>query len=190
VARVDPESTGLNPAWRKSLVYSTLGTFWKDGANITEIDAARQLLIQDMKILEGIAPDSGAYLNEVRIPNVFLFFQTLTGPARGVGFEIRIRLEEILLRRSLQPAPGHQAEIRSGVPLRRLRGYWIRGLGRRSHLQGLKPLRTLTPTGFTRSVAWWCGRQTSGPFTIHDHHQDLLIFLVERLYLYNHPWNL
>ena len=33
---------------------------------MTEIEAARQLLIQDMKTLEGIAPDSGAYLNEVR----------------------------------------------------------------------------------------------------------------------------
>jgi hypothetical protein len=33
---------------------------------VTEIDAARQVLIQDMKILEGLAPNSGAYLNEVR----------------------------------------------------------------------------------------------------------------------------
>jgi hypothetical protein len=66
VARVDPESTGLNPAWRKSLVYTTLGTGWQDGANFTQIQADRQLLIQDMKIIEGIAPDSGAYLNEVR----------------------------------------------------------------------------------------------------------------------------
>ena len=64
---MDPESTGLNPAWRKSLIYTTLGTSWDDGANLTEIEAARQLLIQDMKILEGIAPESGAYLNEVRV---------------------------------------------------------------------------------------------------------------------------
>ena len=66
MSRVDPESTGLNPAWRNSLVYTTIGTGWQDGANSTEIEAARQLLIQDMKTLEGIAPDSGAYLNEVR----------------------------------------------------------------------------------------------------------------------------
>ena len=66
VSRVDPESTGLNPAWRKSLVYTTIGTIWQDGANSTEIQAARQLVVQDMKILEGIAPESGAYLNEVR----------------------------------------------------------------------------------------------------------------------------
>ena len=57
---------------------------WKDGATITEIDAARQVLIQDMKILEGIAPDSGAYLNEVRVSElVFFFFQTLTGRSRA-----------------------------------------------------------------------------------------------------------
>ena len=67
VSRVDPESTGLNPVWRNSLVYTTIGTTWQDGANSTEIEAARQLLIRDMKILEGIAPESGAYLNEVRI---------------------------------------------------------------------------------------------------------------------------
>ena len=67
VSRVDPESTGLNPVWRDSLVYTVLGTGWKDGANSTEIEAARQLLIRDMKILEGIAPESGAYLNEVRV---------------------------------------------------------------------------------------------------------------------------
>ena len=71
VSRVDPESTGLNPAWRNSLVYATLGTGWEDGANSTQIEAARQLLIQDMKILEGIAPDSGAYLNEVRTTRQF-----------------------------------------------------------------------------------------------------------------------
>jgi len=55
---VDPNSTGLNPVWRNSLVYTALGTSWKDGANSTAIEAARQLLIQDMKIVEAIAPES------------------------------------------------------------------------------------------------------------------------------------
>ena len=70
VSRVNPDSTGLNPAWRNSLVYTTIGTTWREGANLTEIDAARQALVQDMKILEGIAPESGAYLNEVRTPHL------------------------------------------------------------------------------------------------------------------------
>jgi len=71
VSRVDLESTGLNPVWRNRLVYATLGTGWEDGVNSTQIEAARQLLIQDMKILEDIAPESGAYLNEVRIARAF-----------------------------------------------------------------------------------------------------------------------
>ena len=58
---------GLNPVWRSSLVYTTLGTGWEDGANITQINEARKGLVKSMKILEGIAPDSGAYLNEVCI---------------------------------------------------------------------------------------------------------------------------
>jgi len=68
---VDPESTGLNPVWRNSLVCTTIGTTWEDGANSAQIGAARQLLIQSMKILEGLAPESGAYLNEVRITRPF-----------------------------------------------------------------------------------------------------------------------
>ena len=71
VSRVDPDSMGLNPAWRKSLALTTLYTTWQDGANLTEIEDVRQLLIEDMKILEGIAPESGAYLNEVRVPCLF-----------------------------------------------------------------------------------------------------------------------
>ena len=68
VSRVDPDSVGLNPAWRNSLIYTIVTTGWQEGANETQINTNRQQLIQDMKILEGIAPDSGAYLNEVRLP--------------------------------------------------------------------------------------------------------------------------
>jgi len=68
---VDPDSTGLNPAWRNSLALTIIGTTWREGADLTEIEAARQLLVQDMKILEGIAPESGAYLNEVRVTRLF-----------------------------------------------------------------------------------------------------------------------
>ncbi len=66
VSRVNPESTGLNPAWRKSLAYTVLTATWRDGADLTEIAAAREPLIHDMKILEDIAPESGSYLNEVK----------------------------------------------------------------------------------------------------------------------------
>ena len=47
------------------MVYIIVGGGWPEGANSTEINAVRQLIIQDMKIIEAIAPDSGAYFNEV-----------------------------------------------------------------------------------------------------------------------------
>ena len=66
---------------------------WQEGSNLTEIEAARQLFIQDMKILEGIAPESGAYSNEVRFTHIFtvlrlssFFEKTIVGGS--VGFEI------------------------------------------------------------------------------------------------------
>jgi len=62
---------GLNPAWRNSLALVSIGRTWREGANLTEIEATRQLLVEDMRILEGIAPESGAYLNEVRVPRLF-----------------------------------------------------------------------------------------------------------------------
>ena len=63
---MDPESTGLNPAWRNSLAYILLVATWPEGSNETQIAAVRQRLVQDMKTLEGLAPDSGAYFNEAR----------------------------------------------------------------------------------------------------------------------------
>ena len=66
---------------------------WQEGANLTEIEAARQLFIQDMKILEGIAPESGAYFNEVRVlrlpvvPRLNSFFEKMI-VGGSVGFEI------------------------------------------------------------------------------------------------------
>ena len=60
---------------------------------MTEIEAARQLLVRDMKILEGIAPESGAYLNEVRVTRLFTnhlaqFFSVSTPRCAPAGFEI------------------------------------------------------------------------------------------------------
>lgn len=77
---MDPESTGLNPAWRNSLAYTVISTIWKDGADSTQIGVARQRFIQDMKTLEGIAPDSGAYSNEVRNLIGHCFFRSYPFP--------------------------------------------------------------------------------------------------------------
>jgi len=90
---VHPDSTGLNPAWRNSLAFTSIRTTWREGADLTEIEAARQLLIQDMKILEGIAPESGAYFNEVRVTCLFSdhlaqFFSVSTPRCAPAGVEI------------------------------------------------------------------------------------------------------
>ena len=57
------------------MVYTVVGGRWQQGANFTEINAVRQLIIQDMKIVEALAPESGAYLNEVRA--LYTMFQVL-----------------------------------------------------------------------------------------------------------------
>ena len=71
VSRVDPDSMGLNPVWRNSLAFVAIGRSWREGADLTEIEATRQLLVEDMRTLEGIAPESGAYFNEVRVSRLF-----------------------------------------------------------------------------------------------------------------------
>ena len=63
--------------WRKSRVYTAVAPTWQDGASLTEINTARQLLIQDMKVLDVIAPESGAYSNGVRHPHVSTIFQPI-----------------------------------------------------------------------------------------------------------------
>ena len=42
VAKSDPESTGLNPAWRKALIHTVAGAGWADDAPLEEIEAAKE----------------------------------------------------------------------------------------------------------------------------------------------------
>ena len=65
VSRVDPNSTGLNPAWRKALAYAVTEITWDEGTPSSEINAMRTDFKTSMAKLEGLAPGSGAYLNEV-----------------------------------------------------------------------------------------------------------------------------
>ncbi|KAL0067114.1 hypothetical protein AAF712_005901 [Marasmius tenuissimus] len=65
VSQTDPESTGLNPAWRKSiggLVYTIVG--WPDGASAADVQAKKDLLKQHIDVLEGLEPGTGSYINE------------------------------------------------------------------------------------------------------------------------------
>ncbi|KAK1230625.1 hypothetical protein PQX77_006277, partial [Marasmius sp. AFHP31] len=65
VSQIDPESTGLNPAWRKSvggLVATGVG--WPDGASAADVQAKKDLLKQHIDVLEGLEPGTGSYINE------------------------------------------------------------------------------------------------------------------------------
>ncbi|KAH7921264.1 FAD-binding domain-containing protein [Leucogyrophana mollusca] len=64
VSKVDPESTGLNPAWRESLVEAVWGAEWDEGATYSEIERSRAELAATMAQVSAIMPGAGSYFNE------------------------------------------------------------------------------------------------------------------------------
>ena len=67
MAKTDPSSVALNPAWRNSLVHALAGVGWSDGASAAEIEQQRETLKGYISALHKLAPTSGAYLNEVSL---------------------------------------------------------------------------------------------------------------------------
>ncbi len=66
VLRVDPDSTGLVPAWRKSVGLIVAGPVWAEGTPSAEIDSMIKFFLYQLnEYLEPVSPDSGTYLNEV-----------------------------------------------------------------------------------------------------------------------------
>ncbi|EIW74307.1 FAD-binding domain-containing protein [Coniophora puteana RWD-64-598 SS2] len=64
VSTVDPDSAGLNPAWRKAVVHITWGASWEDGASAEDIgQLAAGVKEQEARIRE-LTPESGCYFNE------------------------------------------------------------------------------------------------------------------------------
>ena len=75
VAKADPNSTGLNPAWRKALIHTILGTAWDEGASSSVIEQQRDTLKRYTSVLNDLVPHAGAYLNEVRADAVTVAHQ-------------------------------------------------------------------------------------------------------------------
>lgn len=48
MSQVDPDSTGLNPAWRKALIHLIWGTEWKEGTPASEINQLKAILAQSL----------------------------------------------------------------------------------------------------------------------------------------------
>ncbi|KAK7470124.1 hypothetical protein VKT23_001565 [Stygiomarasmius scandens] len=67
VSEFDPDSAGLNPAWRKAILHITVSGGWSDGATIDEIRAAQEQLKEELAVLESLAPGGGAYFNEASL---------------------------------------------------------------------------------------------------------------------------
>lgn len=58
--------TALNPAWRDTVAHLAVGGGWADGASAEEIQAVRDdVTHRQVAALRKLAPDSGAYFNEV-----------------------------------------------------------------------------------------------------------------------------
>ncbi|KAJ2935487.1 hypothetical protein H1R20_g1607, partial [Candolleomyces eurysporus] len=70
VLRVDPESTGLNPAWRNAVAQVYIGESHEEGASAETIRATQQRLVEGTAILDTITTDSAAYLNEASLHEV------------------------------------------------------------------------------------------------------------------------
>jgi len=76
VSKVDPDSTGVNPAWRTALGHIVWGAGWDEGASASEIKQMRAVLAQGLQNLTDLV-GSSAYFNEASMfePNPkFTFF--------------------------------------------------------------------------------------------------------------------
>ena len=62
---MDPDSVGVNPAWRQSLVLMASAITWVEGTPTAAINDKRTVAAADLQSLDTVSPNSGTYLNEV-----------------------------------------------------------------------------------------------------------------------------
>jgi hypothetical protein len=65
VSEIDPDSVGVNPAWRKAVLHATFGVSWPEGTSSQEIQEMVASGTQVESRLRELTPASGAYFNEV-----------------------------------------------------------------------------------------------------------------------------
>jgi len=66
VNEIDPESAGINPAWRNAVVEVGCGVFWEEGTSSTAIEGLISQLNAWTSSLSQAASNDAAYFNEVR----------------------------------------------------------------------------------------------------------------------------
>ena len=67
VAKINPDSAGLNPEWRKSIGELVTGIGWQEGASTADINVLRKAAASSLALLDTVSPGSATYFNEVRI---------------------------------------------------------------------------------------------------------------------------
>jgi hypothetical protein len=65
VSKADPDSVGVNPAWRKAIVHITADAVWEEGQPLSDIRNAQQKVRDILNELDKVG--DGAYFNEARI---------------------------------------------------------------------------------------------------------------------------
>jgi len=78
VSQIDPESTGVNPAWRNAVVEAMCGISWDEGASSKEIEEEISQLKTWISALNDVAPNDGAYFNEVGFRYIVSILHFLT----------------------------------------------------------------------------------------------------------------
>ncbi|KAF5357342.1 hypothetical protein D9758_005949 [Tetrapyrgos nigripes] len=64
VSQIDPDSVGLNPAWRNATMLLLSGAVWESGVTVDEYRVVQEKLKDDLAVLESLAPGGGTYFNE------------------------------------------------------------------------------------------------------------------------------
>ncbi|KAI6020452.1 hypothetical protein BKA83DRAFT_4302284 [Pisolithus microcarpus] len=67
VSQVDPDSAGVNPAWRNAVVESNCAVYWQEGATAEEISGLTDQLKTWIKEMHDLTPQDGAYFNEASL---------------------------------------------------------------------------------------------------------------------------
>ncbi|KAI6024238.1 hypothetical protein EDC04DRAFT_2934018 [Pisolithus marmoratus] len=67
VSQVDPDSAGLNPTWRNTIVETVCSVFWAEGATAVEIAGQIDQLKVWIENMYSLTPQAGAYFNEASL---------------------------------------------------------------------------------------------------------------------------
>ncbi|EKM61059.1 uncharacterized protein PHACADRAFT_156227 [Phanerochaete carnosa HHB-10118-sp] len=67
VSKIDPSTTGLNPAWREALIHVVFGSGWPEGASVDAINEVRAKIKKGEAAFRTLTPQGGAYFNEASL---------------------------------------------------------------------------------------------------------------------------